>query len=372
MLGRRLLTTAGLALVAGLVVVAYLGWGGSSTRVGASPHGGSREVAAEAPGEPDLEASAARRIPVPMEHSSGDPSQQVQLDGSESSQATPGGQLVGRMMDSAGAPLPKHEVHAQQGDEYGPYRSAYCDAEGWFEFNEISPGVWNVSSSKRGQARATSSKNAHGEVRVESGQVTRMDLYLPGDGVLTGQILFVLDEVRSSMNPDAGVLLTLELLTLGDPATVIAEDRLSITDAPRASGPKFPPVTEWTPESVREFLEAQEDSTDAQRLLREGITQELVDEIRKEFEADEAQARKQGLGIGEFRFEGLEPGLYTLRIYFGTKEPTNITLQTPEGPQPRELVLYLERPVEVGEQPVSMPPETFSIQDFLNASFSRL
>ena len=47
-----------------------------------------------------------------------------------------------------------------------------------------------------------------------------------------------------------------------------------------------------------------------------------------------------------------------------------MTFNTAEGPRPAHLLLYLDRPIKIGNEPVSMPEEVLGLQDFLDAALA--
>ncbi len=212
------------------------------------------------------------------------------------------GRLEGALFDDRGRPLVGHRlVFAQKEGVRGKARlRAISDETGCYEIDKVPPGRW-FASYAGSQISILPIGLVAGEVDVAPGEVVLFDYYRPGTRRLEAAFVHA---------DDPRILLTIEVRRMEDRDVVVARGVLSSTD----------PVERRPP--------------------------------------DELEPDRPPPIPGRFFLEGLEPGLYAIRVIAGKNAET--------GNQ-----VYVEREADLTNEDASLPPESISGRQFYEESIPR-
>ena len=255
-------------------------------------------------------ADGSVRDPVsrPVAH---EPSHEVPGSGTPEPVAT--GSITGMVLGRDREPLSRHRVGFREaGDPHGGQRlQTLSDGLGQYTLERIPVGEW--SALHLGDARDDWSRNAEtlvGTVHVVESRVTVFDVVLPGDRCLSGAITLADDPLAA---------LQLELRSCEDPGSLVAAGWAS-------------PEPDDGPPSPEEERRDERDTR-----------------------SEEPTERRPA---GGFRFCGLAPGCYSLRVILGKEVSTG-------------EIHYLERELDLSEGDVSLEPIAYRPADFFRATLQR-
>ena len=220
------------------------------------------------------------------------------------------GTVTGTVLDWQGAPLVRHEVLVCQGDDLlsGCRRPALSDELGVYTVEGVPAGTWDVYTGPPTDGPGSSAVHA-GSVEVWKDRVSVFDILQEGPRCLVGAVTY---------GPDLTVGLRLQLRPTWDPGRVVA--------------------TGWALARPEEEKRPRPEGS-----LPDGNEDEL-----------EPEPPRKGIVSGGFRFCGLAPGSYVLRVILGRDVETG-----------RDVCL--EREVDLTEHDVDLGPLVFESWEFARA-----
>ena len=226
--------------------------------------------------------------------------------------------------------------------------SVTSDENGFYQSREVPPGLYHVAVSHR--VPRTEGTGLRCQVRVAEaevlpGETTVCDVVFEEGRTLSGRYTVAPDDLQADIDGDGRpepqtLLLMISLWEKRFPDQVIAFAETTV----------YPmPYDQW-----------HRRSRGASREERHLTPEQIAEWMRTE-KLERTRAEQEGTApidpSGYFRFVGLPPGEYIIRILFA---------QTVEGEE-----IYLERYVDLTDHDVDLPPEQFREEVYMEAFWAR-